>query len=59
MATKLTDYYAQATAKFGMTGRMKLAMLTKIPSEKAATEPDSPANLQVFDAAWKQLLMAA
>jgi hypothetical protein len=59
MASKLTDYYAQASSRFGMTGRMKLAMLTKVPSEKAASEPDSPANLQVFEAAWKQLLMAA
>lgn len=58
MATKLTDYYTQATAKFGVAGRMKLAMLTKVPSERAASEPDSPAHLATFESAWKQLQAA-
>ncbi len=55
MATKLTSLYAQASSEFGMTGRMKLAMLTKIPSERAASEPDSPENIRLFEGALAQL----
>jgi len=59
MAQRLTGYYTQATSEFGVMGRMKLAMLTKIPSEQAASEPDSPGNIQAFEAALNQLRMAA
>ena len=59
MAAKLTGYYQQASSEFGVVGRMKLAMLTKISSEKAASEPDTPSNIQVFEQALKQLRMAA
>ncbi|HXQ17171.1 MAG TPA: hypothetical protein VN814_21355 [Caulobacteraceae bacterium] len=59
MATRLAGYYAQAANEFGVVGRMKLAMLTKIPSERAATEPDSPAHIQAFEQALKQLRAGA
>ena len=59
MANRLTGYYTQASNEFGVMGRMKLAMLTKIPSERAATEPDSPANIQAFEQALNQLRVAA
>ena len=59
MAQKLTDYYAQAAKEFGIMGRMKLAMLTKIPSEKAGTEADSPDNIKLFEQALSQLRKAA
>jgi hypothetical protein len=59
MATRLTNFYAQASNEFGVVGRMKLAMLTKIPSERAATEADSPANIQAFENALRQLRAAA
>ena len=55
MATRLNGFYAQAASEFGVLGRMKLAMLTKISSEKAGSEPDSPANIQIFEQALKQL----
>lgn len=55
MATILTNYFAQAASEFGMPGRMKLAMLTKFPSERAASEPDSPANIKLFEDALAQL----
>ena len=58
MATRLINFYTQASNEFGMVGRMKLAMLTKIPSEKAASEEDSPANIQVFERAMAQLRAA-
>ena len=57
MAAQLANFYKQATTEFGVMGRMKLAMLTKIPSEKAETEVDSPANIQAFQKAMSQLRM--
>ena len=58
MASKLTEFYAQAAKQYGVMGRMKLAMLTKIPSEKAGTEPDSPDNIKLFEQAMLQLKAA-
>jgi hypothetical protein len=58
MAAKLTEFYAQATKQYGVMGRMKLAMLTKIPSEKAGNEPDSPENIKLFEQAMLQLKAA-
>ena len=48
MAAKLTEFYAQASKQYGVMGRMKLAMLTKISSEKAGAEADSPENIKLF-----------
>ena len=59
MAAKLTEFYAQASKEFGISGRMKLAMLTKISSEKAGTEADSPENIKLFEQAMRQLKQAA
>jgi hypothetical protein len=58
MASKLSAFYTQATTEFGVMGRMKLAMLTKIPSERALTEADSPSNIQLFEKSMQQLRMA-
>ena len=59
MAAKLTEFYAQASKDYGVMGRMKLAMLTKISSEKAGTEADSPENIKLFEQALVQLKAAA
>lgn len=59
MAAKLTEFYAQAAKDYGVSGRMKLAMLTKISSEKAGAEPDSPENVKLFENAMAQLRAAA
>jgi hypothetical protein len=59
MAAKLTEFYAQASKDFGISGRMKLAMLTKISSEKAGTEADTPENIKLFEQAMVQLRKAA
>ena len=58
MAAKLTEFYAQASKQYGVMGRMKLAMLTKISSEKAGSEPDSPENIKLFEQALLQLKAA-
>jgi hypothetical protein len=59
MAAKLTEFYAKAAKDFGVSGRMKLAMLTKMPSEKAAAEADTPENIKIFEQAFSQLAKAA
>ena len=59
MAAKLNEFYAQAAKQYGVMGRMKLAMLTKISSEKAGTEADSPDNIKLFEQAMLQLKQAA
>lgn len=59
MAAKLTAFYAQAAKDYGVMGRMKLAMLTKVSSEKAVNEPDTPAIVALFEQAMVQLKAAA
>ncbi|HWY65292.1 MAG TPA: hypothetical protein VNX61_08755 [Rhizomicrobium sp.] len=58
MAAKLTEFYAQAAKQYGVMGRMRLAMLTKISSEKAGAEVDSPENIKLFEQAMLQLKVA-
>ena len=58
MAAKLTEFYAQAAKQYGVMGRMRLAMLTKISSEKAGAELDSPENIKLFEQAMLQLKAA-
>lgn len=55
MAAKLSEFYKQAAQEFGLAGRIKLAMLTKISSEKAEAAEDSAENIRVFEQALKQL----
>jgi hypothetical protein len=58
MAAKLMEFYERVTKEFGQSGRVKLAMLTKIASTKASEAEDSPANIQTFEAAMRQLRTA-
>lgn len=58
MAAKLSEFYRKAAQEFGLAGRIKLAMLTKIPSEKAEAVEDSPEHIRVFEQAFKQLRAA-
>ena len=59
MGAKLTDFYDKIGKEMGLPGRMKLAMLTKIPSAQAGTAEDSPANIATFEKAIAQLRSAA
>ena len=58
MGAKLTQYYDLANQKGGLPVKMRLAMKTGIPSDKAQTEPDSPENLAKFYAAAKEVIGA-
>ena len=55
MGQKLTNFYEAAKAKGGLKAQMRMAILTLVPSSKAVTEPDSPANIQKFEAAMKEI----
>lgn len=48
MAEKLLLYYKHIGDVRGLEGKMKLAQETKIPSSKAAIEPDSAENIAIF-----------
>lgn len=55
MADKLTQYYEKAQAIGGLKAKMRLAVLTKISSPKAAIEPDSPENIRKFEKAMQEI----
>jgi len=55
MGQQLLKEYEKAYALGGMKARMRLAVLTKIPTQKAESEPDSPGNLAKFAAAMNEL----
>lgn len=48
MAEKLMKFFEFANAHGGVKAKMRLAMMTSIPSTKAEAEPDSPENLEKF-----------
>jgi hypothetical protein len=56
MAEKLLKLYKFAQDVGGAQAKVKLAMATKMPSTKAATEPDTKENIQVLSAAIKEIL---
>jgi hypothetical protein len=55
MAERLLLYYKYIREEKGLDGQVKLAQATKMPSTKAATEPDSPENIRRFRDAIKTL----
>ncbi len=55
MASKLEQFYDFAAKEGGAMARMRLAMMTNIPSTRAATEPDSPENIAKFKKAVKEI----
>ena len=55
MAEKLLLYYKHIREVQGFQGQIKLAQETKIPSTKAAMEPDSAENIRLFREAIKKL----
>ena len=51
MGSKLLEYYDKAEKMGGFKAKMRLAILTAMPSNKAAIEADSPDNVKKFEAA--------
>jgi hypothetical protein len=55
MAEKLLLYYKYIGELKSLEGKIKLALLTKIPSTKAAFEPDSDENIKLFRDAFQDI----
>lgn len=55
MGAKLTGCYAFVEGKKGVPGKMRLAMLTGVPAEKAGSTEDSAEMLAKFKKAAKEI----
>lgn len=55
MGNRLVAFYDDANKLGGLKAKMRLAVLTKLPSEKAANEPDSSDNVAKFEAAMQEI----
>jgi len=55
MANILMKYYQYVAEQSGALGKMKLAMATKVPSTKAALEPDTAETIRIFQEAIKEI----
>jgi len=55
MGQKLKEYYSYVKRKGGLQAQLRLAMLTRIPSTKAETVPDSFENISIFDKAFQEI----
>jgi hypothetical protein len=56
---RLVDFYAEAAKQAGLQGKIKLALITRISSVNAMTEPDSPANVELFRKALEEVKKAS
>ena len=56
MAEKLLRLYKFAQDEGGAIAKVRLAMATKMPSNKAATEPDTKENVELLRRAIKEIL---
>ncbi len=55
MGAKLEKYYEWVAKEGGLAMKMRLAMKTSVPSDKAKTIPDSPDMVAKFQAAAKEI----
>ncbi len=55
MGNRLSAFYESANKLGGLKAKMRLAVLTKVPSEKAAMEADSSDNIAKFEAAMQEI----
>ena len=55
MGTKLAEYFDKAQEIAGLSGQVKLAMITKFSASKALSAEDSSENIQIFEKAIAQI----
>ena len=55
MAERLASYYAEVAKLGGLKAKMRLAMLTSIPSSNATKVPDSSDNIAKFESAMREI----
>ena len=56
MGAKLQKAFQMAKEADGLQAEMRLAMKSGMSSQKAASEPDSPENIQKMEAALKDVI---
>jgi len=55
MAAKLARYYELIMAEGGVNAKMRMAMLTVVPSNIAGKVPDAPETVEKFRRAYKEI----
>jgi len=55
MGVKLIEFYEKSKALGGIKAQMRMAILTKMPSNRAKDAPDSGENIKLFEEAFKEL----
>ncbi|AKV03987.1 hypothetical protein AKJ09_10650 [Labilithrix luteola] len=55
MGDRLASFYEQAESVGGLDAKIRLALLTRIPSTRALVEPDSPQNVSRFETALTEI----
>jgi hypothetical protein len=55
MAAKIVAVYDAIEKELGLAGKMRLAVMTGVPSMKAEGAPDSPEIMAKFAAAFKEI----
>lgn len=55
MGNSLLKFYDEVQKMGGLKAKMRLAILTNVPSTAAQESPDSPENIQKFEKAMLEL----
>lgn len=55
MGDKIVALFEKAKTIGGFKGQMRLAVITKISLQKAASEPDTPATLKLVEDALQEI----
>lgn len=55
MGKKLLEYFNECARLGRLKAKMRLAVLTRMPSSRAESEPDSPENIQLFENAMREI----
>ena len=55
MAEKMVAFYEEAKRIGNLKAMMRMALLTKIPSSRAESEPDTPENIALFEKALAEI----
>jgi len=55
MGQKIIDYYKQAEEHGKLKAKMRMAMITGVPSAEAGSIPDTDENIKKFEAALAEI----
>ncbi|HWQ66290.1 MAG TPA: hypothetical protein VN372_05405 [Methanospirillum sp.] len=55
MGEKIVAYFEKAKAIGGFKGQMRMAVITKISLQKAASDPDTPEGLKLVEDAYREI----